>query len=87
MRQITPGIESLSTATLKLMAKGVTAPQNVELLKHCLLHDVYPGWNFLVDAGRDRGGHCKDVEDLPLLVHLPPPLGLFTVAFQRSTCT
>jgi magnesium-protoporphyrin IX monomethyl ester (oxidative) cyclase len=84
VRQITPGIESLSTATLKLMAKGLTALQNIELLKHCLLHDVYPGWNFLVGTpGETEAVYRKYAEDLPWLVHLPPPLGLFTIAFQR----
>lgn len=35
MRRIQPGIESLSTPTLKLMEKGVSLLQNVRLLSWC----------------------------------------------------
>ena len=45
--RIQPGIESLSDAVLKLMRKGVTAFQNVQLLKWCRELGVTPYWNLL----------------------------------------
>src|SRR5262249_33234084 len=44
---IQPGIESLSTPILKLMCKGVTAIQNLQLLKWCKELGIRPEWNFL----------------------------------------
>jgi ribosomal peptide maturation radical SAM protein 1 len=47
VRAIQPGIESLSTPTLALMRKGVTAIQNIRLLKWCAMHGVRVVWNLL----------------------------------------
>jgi len=41
---IQPGIESLSTPILKLMEKGVTALQNIRLLKWCAEFGLQPFW-------------------------------------------
>src|SRR5262249_29657454 len=45
--QIQPGIESLSTPILRLMRKGVTAWQNVRLLKWCAELGIDVLWNLL----------------------------------------
>ena len=45
--RIQPGIESLSDHVLKLMRKGTTALQNVQLLKWCREHGVKAEWNVL----------------------------------------
>jgi ribosomal peptide maturation radical SAM protein 1 len=42
-----PGIESLSTPILKLMRKGVTALQNVRLLKWCAEYGIQVYWNVI----------------------------------------
>jgi hypothetical protein len=84
VRAIQPGIESLSTATLKLMKKGTSSFQNLILLKNCLLYGVSPAWNLLIGfPGEKEEVYRKYVEDVPLLVHLPPPSGAYPVRFDR----
>ena len=82
--KIQPGIESLATSTLKLMKKGTTAFQNLALLKNCLAYGVEPAWNLLIGfPGEGEDVYSKYVQDLPLLVHLPPPSGVYPVRFDR----
>ncbi|HKS30087.1 MAG TPA: RiPP maturation radical SAM C-methyltransferase [Pyrinomonadaceae bacterium] len=84
IKTIQPGIEALSTSTLKLMKKGTTAFQNLAFLKNALLHDILPVWNILVGfPGEEEEVYRKYTEDLPLLVHLPPPNALLQVQFDR----
>jgi ribosomal peptide maturation radical SAM protein 1 len=83
-----PGIEALATPTLKLMRKGTTAFRNLLFLKHCVMHDVSPWWNFLVGfPGEDKdvaeGVYKKYLRDIPLLLHLPPPIGVNPIRFDR----
>jgi ribosomal peptide maturation radical SAM protein 1 len=84
VKRIQPGIESLATSTLKLMRKGTTAHQNVQFLKHCALHGIEPSWNLLIGfPGEQEDVYKKYIADLPALVHLPPPSGVFPVRFDR----
>jgi ribosomal peptide maturation radical SAM protein 1 len=81
---IQPGVEALSTLTLKLMKKGSTAFQNVALLKNCALHDIDPAWNLLVGFPGEPGSVFeKYMQDLPLMPHLPAPIGVAPVRFDR----
>jgi ribosomal peptide maturation radical SAM protein 1 len=82
--KIQPGIESLSTSTLKLMKKGTSAINNILFLKNCLLHGIKPYWNILIGfPGELESTLEKYVTDIPLLTHLPPPTGTFPVRFDR----
>ena len=84
VRLIQPGVEALATSTLKLMRKGTTSFQNLQLLKSCLGHDVFPVWNLLVGfPGETADVFEKYERDLPQLVHLPPPNGVHAVRFDR----
>jgi ribosomal peptide maturation radical SAM protein 1 len=84
VKAITPGFESLSTATLRLMDKGVTAFHNLQVMKHCLMHDVFPGWNLLIGSpGEGADTYEKYMADLASFVHLPAPQGLFSIHFNR----
>jgi hypothetical protein len=84
LKLITPGFESLSSNTLKLMDKGVSAFHNLQVMKYCVLYDVHPGWNILVGSpGEPASTYEKYVRELPLLVHLPAPQGLYTIHFNR----
>ncbi|HKS30083.1 MAG TPA: RiPP maturation radical SAM C-methyltransferase [Pyrinomonadaceae bacterium] len=84
VKLIQPGIEALSTSTLKLMKKGTTAFQNLAFLKNCLLYDLYPVWNILVGfPGEEESVYEKYLEDLPSLVHLPAPNQTSRVLFDR----
>jgi len=84
IRVVNPGIEALSTTTLKLMSKGTTAFQNLQLLASCTMHDVYPLWNLLVGLpGESHATYEKYLHDIPFLMHLPPPNGPFPIRFDR----
>lgn len=73
-RAIQPGIESLSTPILKLMKKGVSALQNIRLLKWCAVHGVRPLWNLLYGfPGESPAEYARMAELVPALVHLEPP--------------
>jgi hypothetical protein len=66
------------------MKKGTTVFQNLALLKNCLIHNVWPVWNLLVGfPGEEEDVYKKYVEDIPSLIHLPPPSGVFPVRFDR----
>jgi len=84
VKVVQPGIEALSTATLKLMKKGTTAAGNIAFLKNCMLYDIQPAWNLLVGfPGEQIEVFEKYLADLPLLTHLHPPGGCFPVRFDR----
>jgi ribosomal peptide maturation radical SAM protein 1 len=73
---VQPGIESLSTPLLERFAKGVTALQNVYLLKCCAEHGVVPLWNLLIRVpGETREDYAHMERWLPLVFHLRPPGG------------
>jgi len=71
---IQPGIESLHDDFLKLVKKGVTAVQNVALLKWSRTFGVHVLWNLLTDAPNDKEQwYLEMAEILPLLSHLEAP--------------
>jgi ribosomal peptide maturation radical SAM protein 1 len=71
---VQPGIESLSTHLLELMAKGVTGLQNVFLLKCCAEYGIAPLWNLLIRVPGERIEDYQQMERwVPLLAHLRPP--------------
>ncbi|MEM7396899.1 MAG: RiPP maturation radical SAM C-methyltransferase, partial [Verrucomicrobiota bacterium] len=79
-----PGIEALSTSTLKLMAKGTTVFQNLLFLKICSRHPVSLDWNLLIcSPGEPEETFEKYRRDLPLLMHLAPPSGVYPISFVR----
>lgn len=81
---VQPGVEALATSTLKLMKKGTSAFQNLNLLKNCLVYDIFPEWNLLLGfPGEEEDVFRKYVRYLPLLTHLPPPSGAYPVRFDR----
>jgi ribosomal peptide maturation radical SAM protein 1 len=69
-----PGIESLSTPILRLMKKGVTALQNVRLLKWCAEIGIVPAWNLLYGfPGEPIEEYDRMARLIPALVHFEPP--------------
>jgi ribosomal peptide maturation radical SAM protein 1 len=83
-RDITPGIESLSTPILRLMDKGVTGLQNVRLLKWCAEVGIAPNWAILYGfPGEDPSEYEWMTELIPSLVHLPPPGGTNRIRLDR----
>jgi ribosomal peptide maturation radical SAM protein 1 len=47
IREIQPGIESLSSSVLRRMRKGTTALQNIRLLKWCAAYGIKVHWNII----------------------------------------
>jgi hypothetical protein len=79
-----PGIESLHSAVLELMDKGIQAWQNVLLLKACRELGVRLSWNFLWGfPGENDGWYEEQASWLPALEHLQPPSGVIRVRFDR----
>ncbi|MGZ3428145.1 MAG: RiPP maturation radical SAM C-methyltransferase, partial [Polyangia bacterium] len=72
--RIQPGIESLSTPILKLMKKGVTAFQNIRLLKWGAEYGVGIYWNIICGFPREpETEYARMAELVPLLTHLDAP--------------
>jgi ribosomal peptide maturation radical SAM protein 1 len=79
-----PGIEALSTGLLRLMDKGVTARQNVALLRYSRIADMDVSWNLLYAFPGDRAQWYQDTLDLlPLIRHLQPPAGVCHLSIDR----
>jgi ribosomal peptide maturation radical SAM protein 1 len=71
---IQAGVESLSTPVLKLMRKGVSALQNLRLLKWCAEYGVRLYWNVLYGIpGEPPEEYARMAGLVPSLVHLEPP--------------
>lgn len=84
VKEVQPGIEALATSTLKLMRKGTTAFQNLSFLKACVMSDVFPNWSLLVGSpGEGEDVYKKYITDIPMLIHLPPPSGVYPVRPDR----
>jgi len=74
VKRIQPGIESLSTPILRLMKKGVTAWQNLRLLKWCKELGVEPDWNIIYGfPGEPQSAYAEMAAMMPALHHLRPP--------------
>jgi hypothetical protein len=82
---IQPGIESIDTHILRLMGKGVTALQNIQILKYCAQFGVYPTWNLLTGFPGEKPEDYQQIEDTiyTKVPHLPPPDGHFPFTLQR----
>jgi hypothetical protein len=82
--ELQPGIESLSTYTLKLMKKGTTSFSNLKFLQNAASNNINLYWNLLIGfPGEASSTYEKYLVDLPKLFHLPPPSGVFPVRFDR----
>lgn len=81
---IQPGIESFSTDILKLMRKGVTGIQNVQLLKWCAEEGIDARYNLLFGfPGEQAEQYSVYPKLMPSLVHLQAPGAVNPVLFER----
>jgi ribosomal peptide maturation radical SAM protein 1 len=79
---IQPGIESLSSPVLRLMRKGVTALQNIRLLKWCAELRVGVLWHLLYGFPGENPEDYDLMADLVAsLTHLPAPKYGCTLVF------
>ena len=85
IKSIQPGIESMSNPILKLMKKGVTALQNIRLLKWAAQYDIFVSWNVIYGFPGEPGSEYDRMADvMQSLTHFcPPNIGpLTTVRFS-----
>jgi ribosomal peptide maturation radical SAM protein 1 len=81
---IQPGIESLSTGILRLMRKGITGLQNIQLLKWCREFGIVPHWNLLYGfPGEDASDYEAMANIMDSLHHLQPPHGIDRIRLDR----
>ncbi|HEX8174167.1 MAG TPA: RiPP maturation radical SAM C-methyltransferase [Pyrinomonadaceae bacterium] len=81
---IQPGIESLSDNILKIMRKGVTTLQNIQLLKWCSELNIKAIYNIIWGfPGETTEDYQKMLELIPLITHLRPPVGAGTIRIDR----
>jgi ribosomal peptide maturation radical SAM protein 1 len=74
VKQLQPGIESLSTPILKAMKKGCTSLQNIQFLKWARQYGIQVMWNILYGfPGEDPEEYARMAELIPSLHHLEPP--------------
>ncbi len=81
--EVQPGLESLSTPVLRLMRKGVTALQNIRLLKWCAEFGVRAYWNIIYGfPGEPPAEYERMAALMPSLTHLEPP-NLIRLGLER----
>jgi ribosomal peptide maturation radical SAM protein 1 len=82
--EIQPGIEALSSSLLKRMKKGVSASQNIALLRYCFSVKMMVKWNLLYGFPGDQLYEYEEtLALLPLLRHLGPPTGFYHLVIDR----
>src|SRR5262249_8030345 len=84
VRSLQPGIESFSTEVLRLMRKGTTGAQNLQLLRWCAELDIEVLWNILFNfQGESPAAYTRQAALVPLLTHLEPPEGCVPFNLDR----
>ena len=84
VRGIQPGIENFSDQVLRLMNKGCTGFQNIQLLRWCKELEIQVVWNILAGfPGESPSEYERQAELVPLLTHLMPPTGCTPIRLDR----
>lgn len=84
VKEIQPGIEALSSTLLKRMDKGVTAQQNIALMRYARATGMTLNWNLLYAFPGDLlEEYEQTMALLPLIRHLEPPGGLGHLSIDR----
>jgi ribosomal peptide maturation radical SAM protein 1 len=84
VRRIQPGIESLSTHVLQLMNKGVSALNNVNLLRWSAQLGLDVSWNVIWGfPGETQADYELQLGWLQRLSHLQPPVGAGRIWLER----
>jgi len=81
---IQPGIESLATGPLRLMRKGVSAQQNIALLRDCAAAGIRVAWGIIYGfPGEAAADYAAMAALMPLLAHLDPPNAMHRIVIDR----
>jgi ribosomal peptide maturation radical SAM protein 1 len=84
VRWVQPGVESLDTGTLRLIAKGVSSLQNIQLLKWCKEAGIQPFWSILYGFPYEEAEALNRMADLcSSLCHLPAPMQVAPFQLHR----
>jgi ribosomal peptide maturation radical SAM protein 1 len=84
LRAIQPGIESLSNEVLRLMRKGCTGLQNIQLLRWCQELGIEVAWNVLAGfPGESPSEYLRQAGLVPLLTHLQGPASCVPIRLDR----
>jgi len=84
MRQIQPGIESFSNQVLRLMEKGVSGLQNIQLMRWCEEVGIECSWNILGGFPEESPEEYERMAEIAsLLVHLQPPISCGQIRLDR----
>lgn len=79
-----PGIEALDDRLLSLMDKGVTAIQNLRLLRWCRELGIRLSWNLICAFPGERDEwYAETARLVPLLHHLQPPRVMLALRYDR----
>lgn len=82
--EIQPGIEALSTELLRIMDKGVSARQNIMLLRYGRACGMNLIWGLLRGFPGDHLAIYQETLDLVKLIHhLQPPSGVYHISIDR----
>ena len=81
---IQPGIESFSTDILRIMRKGTSAIQNIQLLKWCKEFGIKAFWNVLYGfPGENPADYESVAKIISSIHHLQPPEGFGPIRLDR----
>jgi ribosomal peptide maturation radical SAM protein 1 len=84
LHSIQPGIESFSTDVLRIMRKGTTSVQNVQLLKWCREIGLKVLWNLIYGfPGEAPADYEATASVFDAIQHLQPPFGFSTIRLDR----
>ena len=84
VKQIQPGIESFSDMVLKLMDKGCTGFQNIQLLRWCKEIGIEASWNMIAGfPNEDPAEYEMMAQLIPRLIHLDPPCSCGILRLDR----
>jgi len=84
VQTIQPGIESFSTNVLRLMSKGTTALQNIQLLRYCKELGLLPLYNILYGfPGEANQDYLEQLDLIGKLEHLQPPVMCGPIVVHR----
>jgi ribosomal peptide maturation radical SAM protein 1 len=84
VRDIQPGIESMSDHVLALMRKGTTALRNVQLLKWCLELGVNAEWNLIYGfPGETAQDYLEMIPLLEAIKFMGPPTACGPIRLDR----
>lgn len=84
INHIQPGIEAVSTTLLRIMDKGISAAQNIALMRYARSAGMSLDWSLLAGfPGEDQEAYEETLRLVPLLKHLEPPSGINYLTLDR----